>query len=109
MYHFLLAVRQFDLNKCGVLIYDLCDLQIPANWTTLMVPVAQMHQRLHENGSYDKWLVKVFIVVPNEIVSTCLTALLSSTYQPTRPFEIVTSILDIRKYVDRLWLPRNTS
>ena len=90
----------------GVLIYDLSKSSIPTQWTSVMVPHAEMHQRLHQNGSYEKWLVQTFIVVPNEIVYTALNAVLTGAWKPTRPLSVVFSMQEVDEYVRKLWRPR---
>lgn len=100
-----LVRKNADSGGIGVLVYDLTDMQTDG-WATNVIHIAQMHQRLHRNGSYDKWLVKTYIVVPNEIAHATVSMVLT-TWRPTRPFAIVTSIEDANEYVRELWLPRN--
>ena len=92
----------------GVLIYDLSSINdVPDNWLSLITSFVEMHKRLHNCGDYDKWLVRTLIVAPNTIVHTLLSGLLASKlYRPTRPFEILSSLEDMKVYTDTLWLPR---
>lgn len=90
----------------GILVYDLCNSTIPSQWASIMIPFAQMHQRLHLNGSYEKWLVQTFVVVPNEIVYTALNAVLTGAWKPTRPLRVVSSMEEVEEYMRTLWLPR---
>lgn len=90
----------------GVLVYDLSRIEFPDNWLTTTLPFAKLHQRLHLNGSYDKWLVKTYVIVPNEIVYTALNAVLAGAWKPTRPLEILSSIAELQDHLRCLWLPR---
>ena len=91
----------------GVLIYDLSESIIPDQWASIVIPFAQMHQRLHLNGSYEKWLIQTFVVVPNDIVLTALNAVLTGMWKPTRPLSVVSSIEVVEKKMETLWRPRS--
>lgn len=90
----------------GVLVYDIRKTRIPENWMKAMIPFAEMHQRLHRKGDYDRWLVKTFVLVPDGVVFAALNAVLTGAWRPTRPLEVVTEIADVHRYVERLWRPR---
>lgn len=90
----------------GILVYDLSDSVIPNQWTSVMIPFAEMHQRLHLNGNYEKWLVQTYVVVPNDIVYAALNAVLTGAWKPTRPLNVVSSMQEVEQHLETLWLPR---
>lgn len=90
----------------GILVYDLSDSVIPNQWASVMIPFAEMHQRLHLNGNYEKWLVQTYVVVPNDIVYTALNAVLTGAWKPTRPLNVMSSIQEVEEHLETLWLPR---
>lgn len=95
-----------DEGGVGIMIYDLGNATIPDRWASIMVPFAEMHQRLHKNGHYDKWLIQTFVVVPNDVVYTALNAVLTGAWKPTRPLTVVSSMDEVEAYMRTLWLPR---
>lgn len=101
------AVNQYAKEGgIGILVYDLSGATMPDNWTSCMVPFAEMHQRLHLNGNYDKWLVKSYIVVKHDILYATLNTVLTGAWKPTRPLQILTSLEELRACLDELWVPR---
>lgn len=90
----------------GVIIYNLDNTTIPDQWPSIMIPFAKMHQRLHMSGSYEKWLIQTFVVVPNDIVYATLNAILTGAWRPTRPLRVVSSMDEIEQFMKTLWLPR---
>ena len=105
-----LVNEQANSGGIGVVVYNLeIGSFYTSDWREQVLPIVEMHSRLHQNGSYAKWLIKAFIIVPNELAYCTIKTLMGNVWRPTRPLDVVSCWDELEVYLKELWLPRTSS
>eukprot|EP00966_Prymnesium_polylepis_P205025 4750086-Prymnesium_polylepis.3 len=105
-YHETEAHAAAHAGGIGILVYDLSELPIVDHWQSSVLPFAKMHQRLHLDETYAKWLKCVYVIVPNDIVYTLLSTILSGAWKPTRPTHVIQHFDELVQELEKIWRPK---